>query len=228
MKMPHYYEDDPPTPNPYPIPAGYSSLRDAMDRAIETWGRNDAHPRLLALLSSGKLPLWKVSRNGMPKAGEASFWHTLTSEALDRVFREDRYGESPRSFRTAENRADGWRPVLLTKDLDEHLPRKMHTPAPNSDVVTAAQAALVQPPGMSGEWINKGGALVQKDWDAMWIEVVRILMYDKFPKKAPELRRRLHDWFSETGRKVPGETLMKEKMRALFQMIGAEDKKGSN
>ena len=71
-----------------------------------------------------------------------------------------------------------------------------------------------------GKGTNPGGAPIRYDWDAMWIEVVRIFYTESDPPLVPRaLRKRLHDWFSETNRRVPGETMMKKKMKALFEAV---------
>jgi hypothetical protein len=95
------------------------------------------------------------------------------------------------------------------------------------DALLSGKLVDAIPPEMVGPQIKaKGGAPTQYDWDAMWVEVVRILLHDTGRLKAAELRRRLLDWFSATGRAVPSDTMMKEKMRLLYAMFDAEDKKG--
>jgi hypothetical protein len=75
---------------------------------------------------------------------------------------------------------------------------------------------------------NKGGRPFKYDWDAMWVEVLRIALHDSFPRTSAELRRRLQDWFSASGRAVPQDSAMKEKLRPIFAMIDAEEKKAGN
>jgi hypothetical protein len=75
---------------------------------------------------------------------------------------------------------------------------------------------------------NKGGRPTTHDWDAMWVEVIRTILYDHLPPKRADLQKRLQDWFSECGLTVPSDSVMKEKLGPLYALIDAEDKKAGN
>lgn len=159
--MPHYYENDPPSPNPYPIPSDYSSLGEALERAIGKWGQRDGRSKLLGLLAIGQLTWWKSSYKELRK-GETSFWGNLPSKALDRIFREERFGESPRGFVRTWERPDGWRPVFLTKDLDQQLRF-------NNEVGVEKQAV----PSVAPKKMRRGRP-PNANIDDFWIEAARL------------------------------------------------------
>ncbi len=64
-----------------------------------------------------------------------------------------------------------------------------------------------------------GGRPAVHDWDAMWIEVVRLATEDKITDR-PALSKHLLEWFSERGGIEPGESALKEKMSKLFTTLG--------
>ena len=68
---------------------------------------------------------------------------------------------------------------------------------------------------------RRGGRTPVYDWDAMWVEVVRLATEDKI-KDRPALSKHLLAWFAEQGRAEPGETIFKEKMSKLFMTLGWE------
>src|SRR5471032_1094190 len=92
VRMPDYFDYEP-SPNPYPIPPGYASLREALKRAIEKW-ENDGRSKLIGLLAFGQLKWWKSSFGKEPELGDATFWAKRSPEDFEKIFREERFGET--------------------------------------------------------------------------------------------------------------------------------------
>ena len=68
---------------------------------------------------------------------------------------------------------------------------------------------------------KRGGRPPIYDWDAMWIEVVKLATEDKINDR-PALSRHLLAWFAERGSPEPGESIFKDKMSKLFRTLGWE------
>lgn len=90
----------------------------------------------------------------------------------------------------------------------------MQPPAANPAAPTVSEK--------SEDWAskrNKGGAPQKYDWDAMWIEVVRLADAEQIPDR-PTLSRHLLAWFVEQTGSEPGDTVFKQKMAKLFDTLG--------
>jgi hypothetical protein len=74
--------------------------------------------------------------------------------------------------------------------------------------------------------VNKGGPPLKYDWEAMWIEVVRISQHDVFPKTRAELMNKLLQWFEDQNKTAPGETVIKEKISRLFRVLEKDNGAG--
>lgn len=85
------------------------------------------------------------------------------------------------------------------------------------EAAASAVAAPEQPPPDPRK--RGGGAPQQYDWDAMWIEVVRLATEDKITDR-PSLSKHLREWFVEQTGDGPGETIFKAKMAKLFTTLG--------
>jgi len=164
-------------------------------------------------LASGEPPAWLVGLNGRRHSVDPDYWNS--DEALEAI-ENGEISNHPQIAGAAR---------IVFKDSD--LEGKSLWKWEREQMAQATKAVGAATPDQT-PISNPGGAPVQKDWDAMWIEVVRLALYGNFPQKPAQLRKHLHDWFSSTGRSVPGETVMKEKVRALFGMMNAEDQKGGN
>jgi hypothetical protein len=184
-------------------PPGYETLREVRRRDL--W--EDDGSKLAGLLVAGRLQAYRVDRAGIPHPISKEHWQTVRIDEMEEA------------------------PVFLKTDLDREIPDKYANTTPGrraQRLIEKAKAAQREESAPAAAPKNRGGHPTNYDWDAMWIEVVRIVLLDAFPKRPAELRNRLHDWFAKTGRKIPGDTMMKEKMRALFAVIYAEENEGSN
>ena len=88
---------------------------------------------------------------------------------------------------------------------------------------TATTAAAPEMRGRHDEPAPKrgGGRPLRYDWDAMWIEVIRLATEDNITDR-PALNRHLLEWFTNRSEHQPGETIFKEKMSKLFTTLGWE------
>jgi hypothetical protein len=199
------------------VPPGYETLSEARRRAERKWGDN-ARVHLLGLLVPGQLQAYLVDEAGSPYPFPKEDW-----PGAARLLR----------MSTARLNEMWAAPVFLKSDLDREIPdTHPYTIAGRRELKLTEMAKRGEKEGAEQTAVapkSKGGHPTNYDWDTMWIEIVRIALYDSFPEKPAELRKKLHDWFSETGRKIPGDTMMKKKMRALFAILDAEEaKKGDN
>jgi hypothetical protein len=201
----HNYFDDEPSPNPYPIPPSYSSLREALQRAIEKWGISDGRAKLLGLLAFGQLAWWESSYNGFKK-GEKSFWAKLSPEDLEKIFREDRYGDSPRGFvRTGWERADGWRPVFLTEDIDAMFPSDSKLEERPKTAVSSS--------------VNKGGSPYKYDWEPVWVEMCAYIEREGVPDTYAEMVNFIHKWMLSKTDKSPSLSHLHSKVKKLVDRL---------
>jgi hypothetical protein len=65
------------------------------------------------------------------------------------------------------------------------------------------------------------------DWEACWIEICRTLYFDGVPENQAALVRRLQDWFQAQGRKVPDESTLKKKVKAVWRVFAPEAERKS-
>jgi hypothetical protein len=66
------------------------------------------------------------------------------------------------------------------------------------------------------------GAQPTHDWEACWVEICRTLYFDGLPENQAGLVRRLQDWFDAEGRKVPDESTLKKKVKAVWRVFAPE------
>ncbi len=196
------------------IPPGYEGFCEVRDRAFSLWSI-DARSKLLGLLVTGELRAWRAGSKGEAAPIPPNYWEGSEGQRLCEMRRDQLYSE-------------GGLPVFRIEDLREKLPRLRE----RQDKLDAEKRARrAQKEGSATAIVavkNRGGAPVTYDWDAMWIEVVRIVHSEGYPKNASDFRKRLHQWFVDTNRPDPGETEMKKKFSALYAMKRQEETKGSN
>jgi hypothetical protein len=235
---------------PLLAPEGFLTLSDALDRARRVWRFRDKpqavessvpNPLLggVNLFAGGRswmdpdepersparMETWNRLRRGLAD-NNLSCWILRSSGELGSVppgvwrRREnadaDMSGEVSYTHGKEEVVGDAF---IKSTDLDDFLSGKL-----NEAVAPFARESVA----IRNEVSDKGGRPPKYNWDAMWVEVVRIVLYDRLPPKRAELRDRLQMWFSESRLTAPGDTAMKEKMRLLYAMIDAEEKKAGN
>ena len=66
------------------------------------------------------------------------------------------------------------------------------------------------------------GAQPTHDWEACWVEICRTLYFDGVPESQAALVRRLQDWFEAQGKKVPDESTLKKKVKAVWGVFAPE------
>ena len=71
------------------------------------------------------------------------------------------------------------------------------------------------------------GAQPTHDWEACWVEVCRTLYFDGVPENQAALVRRLQDWFEAQGKKVPDESTLKKKVKAVWRVFAPEAERKS-
>ena len=65
---------------------------------------------------------------------------------------------------------------------------------------------------------NPGGRPLIHDWDAFWIEIIRIARMDELPDR-PELQRQMLAWWRERPRR-PEESEIRKRLRQLYETPG--------
>jgi hypothetical protein len=223
------------------LPEGFLTLFEALDRAQRAWRLRDKATAVESSVpdpilgginlyaggrswtdppepdrSPARTETWNRLRRGLAD-GNLSSCILRSSGELESVPRAawrrkenadaNMSGEVSYANGTEEIRSDA---CVKSTDLDDFLSGK-----PNEATAPFPGEGMAIRRGES----NKGGAPIKYDWDAMWVEVVRIVQYDSLPPKPADLRKRLQVWFDQSGLAVPGDTAMKEKMRLLYAMI---------
>jgi hypothetical protein len=192
-------------------PPNHETFRKARSRAAEKWGV-DAETKFLGLLVTGQLQAWEADESGSTKPLLKEYWQ----------------GAGRRLCLARINEINGMRglPVFLKEDLQREMPSHLERRA-QQDAERRAQHG--EKAGSSTPTIapkSKGGAPAKYDWDAMWIEAVRIVHAEGLPENPADLRRKLLQWFVDTKGRAPGETVMKEKMTALYLVMRGDDTNG--
>ena len=182
----------------FPIPDGYSSSGDALKREEARWGTADAAPKLVGLILGGKLPSFSSDARGNLHEISPEAWQNIDTV---RVLQEQEF----RNFRDFPSGLSKGRPVFIESDLRRELPFDW-------EIREAEKSG-------SDLSVKKGGPPLKYDWDAMWIEVVRISEHDVFPKTRAELVNKLLQWFEDHYKTAPGETAIKGKISRLFGVL---------
>jgi hypothetical protein len=65
---------------------------------------------------------------------------------------------------------------------------------------------------------NPGGRPLIHDWDAFWIEIIRIALIDELPDR-PEMQRQMLAWWRERPRR-PEESEIRKRLRQLYGTPG--------
>jgi hypothetical protein len=172
--------------------------------------RRETRNRLRRGLADSNLSSWILRSSGELVGVPPGVWRRRENADADMS------GEVSYTNGTKEIGGDA---LIRSTDLDAFLSGK-----PSESIAPMAGESVAIRSATS----NKGGRPIKYDWDATWVEVVRIGQYDRLPPKAAELRERLQIWFGESGLAVPGDSAMKEKMRLLYAMMDAEEKKAGN
>lgn len=68
---------------------------------------------------------------------------------------------------------------------------------------------------------KRGGRPTTWDWDAMWIEVVRLMKDGEVPSRA-DLPKHLAAWFQATVGDEPASSTLRDKVKKLFDTIGID------
>lgn len=97
-------------------------------------------------------------------------------------------------------------------EVAQELPDRLQDPVPS--------ALVALPP-------RPRGVQATHDWEACWVETCRTLYFDGVPESLSALVRRLQDWFAAQGRKVPDESTLKKKLKALWQVFAPEAERKS-
>ena len=163
-------------------------MRQVQRRAQRLWAE-EASGRLKHLLVTGKLNVWCALEAGEPRAVEAQFWSTRQG---DRLLDRDEFTRHHASLRDT---VCVGKPIFLREEIE----REMAIDGWGRPVPTAPAPAPAAAPAPDGAMRGRAGAPPKYDWDAMWIEVVRVALYSKFPDRAADLRKHLMDWFAKEG-----------------------------
>jgi hypothetical protein len=187
-------------------PPGYETFAEACRRAWETWS-SDNRSHLKGLLLAGQLKAWKVNKSGNVELIEKVFWESREGIAL---------------FEGSQSEIVN-PPVFLREDLRRGIPSVFERLERRAAEKRAkkSEAAL-----HAGAEKNKGGRPISLDWDAMWIEIVRMVWFDAFEEDRKELQKQIKSWFVKSGRAPPTESVLRAKMKDLFDMIDRENRKG--
>jgi hypothetical protein len=185
----------------FPTPREYSSLAAARLCAFNKWGSAEESDRLSGLLISNDLRAAEVDRHGKKIERSADFWEN-NIQLLNDLLNE------PRDTHRIEYVEPKSRIVFLTADLD----RVFATP-PAADQNYNSPAA---------DRKSNGGRPEEIDWEAMWIEMIRIVFVERIDlsrDKRAALKERMLQWFEDRNLQVPGDSAMKKKMAKLFNII---------
>lgn len=196
--------------NKAPIPAGYSSLSDALARAADNWGTTEQIARLRGLLRH-VLSSWRSDQRGDLHPVNPEFWGDPNSE---RILLIDQFSDPD----TPELSG---RIVFSNGDLDEHLPwttqrlRRERASRSKERLVSGvptAQDAVASRPK------HPGGRPPEIDWDEIWIEIVRLAnLPDGLPERH-ELKKHIEQWLEDTGRRA-GNTMLNGKLSKLYETL---------
>jgi hypothetical protein len=229
-------------------PEGFLTLADALDRAQSVWHLKDETEAVgtdviaggVGLFAGGKSWMDPEREHGRPPA-RTETWNRVrrglaNGNVASSILRSsgDLEGVPPDVWRRKENAdADLSGQISYTaagETISGDVFIKLAELADflSGKVTRGGAPSVGKTVAIQGEASNKGGRPFKYDWDAMWVEVLRIALHDSFPRTSAELRRRLQDWFSASGRAVPQDSAMKEKLRPIFAMIDAEEKKAGN
>lgn len=201
------------------VPPGYETWREVRRRAAETWP-DASGPKLLGYLITGELQAWESDDGCNVKAVSADDWRKEEWRRLCLVSR-------PNDLSSKDKR-----PVLKTEDLRKLMPtsgemlddgmkrhRAKREAALAAVVNREEEAAVAAPASELAMSSNKRGRPTKLDWDAMWIEIIRIVYEERGDLKRAALTNRLLQWFHNSNIQPPGPTIMKQKMAKLFKWI---------
>ncbi|MFZ2106265.1 MAG: hypothetical protein WAV18_12970 [Roseiarcus sp.] len=167
--------DDPTPPSDFKIGLGYSSSNDAINRIFESGGGGDPVEQLLDSLINGELAVKALGPNGTKHPLDSDFWKELSrSDACAILEQQDstkvnfRNTNKPRLRSLLRSLPGEWRPVFLTKDLDERYPRKITN-------IGEVSQELTTPEPNSAEPRRKLGRPTNPNIDDFWIEAARLV-----------------------------------------------------
>jgi hypothetical protein len=176
---------------------------------MEYWSV-DSGGKLLGLLVTGELQAWRADVSAKTTEVPRKYWESREGRGL---------------CMCALNEIEGKRglPIFQTAELRALLPSRSERQQLQDAERRARREQRARSASATAAAKNTGGAPTKIDWEGMWIEVARILYEErKFAGTRAEFQRRLLDWFATTGRHEPGETIMRKKMKALFDILRPE------
>jgi hypothetical protein len=201
------------------VPPGYETWSEVRQRASETWPVASG-PKLLGYLVTGELQAWESDAGCNVTPISADVWRKEEWRRLCLARSNDLSSKDKQ-------------PVLKTEDLRKLMPTssemlddgmKRHRAKKEAALAAVAnrkEESTVAAPA-SETAMSSGGRPREINWDAMWIEIVRIVYDERIDlsrNKRAAFTKRMLQWFENRNLQVPGDSAMKKKMSNLFKAI---------
>lgn len=103
------------------------------------------------------------------------------------------------------------------EDLISFAKRRKEQPAFLFDTMSAASRPANTKPTSQPK--NKGGRPTEYDWDAFFLEIIRIADMDGLPPTRANLATIMRDWFIDQIDDHPADTTIEDRIRPIYQYL---------